>query len=207
MGDTSQQLRGLRGQQRGAGAATDSTVAHRQVTLSHSSYHFCPVNFKCVQFFTSRKASHFLTKQKFDVALCCLDAARAAHLAETDGEGGPRYTAILTSQASRWARLCCILPSLQASCLLRLGDFGSAKLFAEKVLAGRVLDLIWNQVRIILYSNRCFLQRGGALRGGPAGKGGGAVQPVRVRAQPCGLLPRPPPRSRQGELQQWDGQV
>ena len=52
-----------------------------------------------VRYFTSLKASHFLTKQKLDVALCCLEAALAAHLAETDGEGGPRYTAILTSQA------------------------------------------------------------------------------------------------------------
>ena len=68
-----------------------------------------------------RQAEHFIKKNNFQCALKCIEQARMGYLKQNEGERdfGEKFVAIV---------------STQAICLLKLGDFITAKKFAEEVL-------------------------------------------------------------------------
>ena len=68
-----------------------------------------------------RQAEHFIKKSNFQCALKCIEQARMGYLQQNEGERefGEKFVAIV---------------STQAICLLKLGDFITAKKFAEEVL-------------------------------------------------------------------------
>ena len=68
-----------------------------------------------------RQAEHFIKKSNFQCALKCIEQARMGYLKQNEGERdfGEKFVGIV---------------STQAICLLKLGDFHTAKKFAEEVL-------------------------------------------------------------------------